>query len=132
MKKTSVDDLDAALNDILQDYSVAVNEAVYDAATSVANETVKELRATSPKQTGAYAKGWKTTTAYKGRRAARGGVRIYVHNDKHYRLTHLLEKGHKKRGNKGGRVKAYPHIAQAEEHARKKLEQKIETEVKGL
>lgn len=130
MKKTSINDLDAALNDIFQDYSVAVNEAVYDAATSVANDTAKELRATSPKRTGAYAKSWKTTTAYKGLRVARGGVRVYVHNANHYQLTHLLEKGHKKAN--GGRVKAYPHIEKAEEHARREFQKKLESRIKDL
>lgn len=129
MKRTPVDDLDNAIADVLKDYALDVDEAVYDATMAVANETAKELRTTSPKRTGAYAKSWRVTTAYKGRRVARGGIRAYVHNAKHYRLTHLLEKGHKKRG---GHVKAYPHIAAAEEHARKKLERKIESKVKSL
>ncbi|RKJ32016.1 hypothetical protein D7X33_39910, partial [Butyricicoccus sp. 1XD8-22] len=52
---------------------------------------------------GAYAKSWK---------ASKINGKWVIHNVKHYRLTHLLEKGHAKVG--GGRVQSYPHIAPVE------------------
>lgn len=88
----------------------------------VAKETVKELKATSPcrPQGGEYKKKW----AYKKLRedSVRSQVVIYVKKPE-YRLTHLLEKGHAKRG--GGRVDARPHIKKAEEKAIKSIEGRL-------
>ena len=50
-------------------------------------------------------------------------MELTVHSPKKYQLAHLLEKGHAKRG--GGRTKAVPHIAPAEESAVKQLESDI-------
>jgi hypothetical protein len=57
------------------------------------------------------------------------GAEVVVHN-KIYGLTHLLEKGHAKRG--GGRVAGIPHIAPVEEEITGKLSDEIEKELKGL
>ena len=59
--------LERAMRDILQDYSVEVAKAAEEAVTEVSKEATKKLRQTSPKRKGRYAKGWtskveKTTT----------------------------------------------------------------------
>ena len=52
-----------------------------------------------------------------------------MYSPKKYQLAHLLEKGHAKRG--GGRTKAMPHIAPAEENAVKELENDIKKALGG-
>ena len=54
---------------------------------------------------------------------------VVVHSKKQYRLTHLLEFGHAKRG--GGRTKAQPHIAPAEKAGFDLLLSEVEKGVKG-
>ena len=50
--------LEKAVKDILQDYSVEVAKAAEEAVTEVSKEATKKLRQTSPKRSGKYGKGW--------------------------------------------------------------------------
>ncbi|MNW18141.1 hypothetical protein D3C71_2175820 [compost metagenome] len=52
-----------------------------------------------------------------------------IYNEKHYRLTHLLEKGHVKRG--GGRVAARVHIEPVEERIVAEFEKRVERAIKS-
>jgi hypothetical protein len=56
-------------------------------------------------------------------------LEVIVYSPSKYQLAHLLEKGHAKRG--GGRTKAIPHIAPAEEKAVKELEDEIKRAIGG-
>lgn len=100
-----------AIMEQLKEYSGTVTEKLKDGVEEVAATTVKELRTTSPKETGSYRKGWKKKKVFENGTS----VRYTVHNATDYQLTHLLEKGHAKRS--GGRVAAIPHIKPAEENA---------------
>ena len=51
--------------------------------------TVKELKTSSPKLTGRYAKGWKQKVEADGV----NGTKLTVYNADAYQLTHLLENG---------------------------------------
>ena len=88
-----------------------------------AEETKKMVQSASPTDSGGYKKGW---TAKKMKDSA-SKTEVVVYNRSKPGLTHLLEKGHAKRG--GGRVEAKVHIAPAESYAISQLEDKI---VKGL
>ena len=79
---------------------------------------------TAPKKTGAYAKSW----AVKKTKESSEKLEVTVHSKNRYQLAHLLEFGHAKRG--GGRAKAQPHIAPAEEHGVIVLEKAIEKALK--
>ena len=115
-----VDEFANEIAKALTEYTEPVREAIAEAVDEVAGECADELKQTSPVRTGAYAKSWRATKD----RWDRSAVRRVVWNPKFYRLVHLLEKGHAKRG--GGRVSAIPHVAPAEEKYVKKLADRAE------
>ena len=118
-KKITVDQLSDEIMDALEEYKEMTDEVVQTAVDTVSKETKKIVQAGSPVQTGGYQKGW----AVKKTSAKASQVSITVYNRKKPGLTHLLEKGHAKRG--GGRVAGQPHIAPAEQYAVSELENKI-------
>lgn len=110
--------IEAQLAEILNNYTEEVVEVLEKSAAEVANEAAEELKRSSPQRHGKYAKGWRVK-----QEVNRKGASYIVHNPKHYRLTHLLEKGHAKVN--GGRTKAQPHIQPAEQKAIEEYENKI-------
>ena len=87
------------------------------------SKTVKQqIESTAPKKTGKYSKSW----AVKKTRETSDSIQIVVHS-KRYQLTHLLEFGHAKRG--GGRTRAFPHIAPAEQAGIEQLTRDIERDL---
>lgn len=109
----------------MQQYSTDVQKNVETALKRVGEEARIKVKATSPKRTGKYQRGWKVDFQNRN-----GHISCVVHqNGKNYRLTHLLEHGHKSRN--GGRVKAQPHIAAVEEWAEREALKAITEAVKG-
>lgn len=100
----------------IQAYTEDVSEAIDQAARDTAKALAKDLRETSPKDTGEYAKGWTH------RKEAPGSYRVY--NKKKPQLTHLLEHGHAKAG--GGRVEGIPHIKPAQDRYVPEFEKKVQ------
>ena len=121
--KIKADDLAATIEKTFSDYVEDVNDVVKQEIKDAGKEAAKELKEKSPKRTGKYAQGWRSTV----RKESAVGAEVVVHN-KVYGLTHLLEKGHAKRG--GGRVEGIPHIAPVEEEITGKLSDEIEKELK--
>lgn len=114
-------DLAKRVGQILEQYQTTTELSLKEAVDEASNEIKKDLRQTSPKRTGAYARSW-DRTSNTIRKGARGYART-VFNRNHYRLTHLLEYGHATKG--GGRTQAQPHIAAAEERGVAEFEQKL-------
>ncbi len=110
MTTVKIDQLAAEIAKELSKYSQEVVEKVNISSEKVGKEAVKQLKQTSPKKTGKYAKSWTMTTEKEFGQPHR---RIIHAKAPHYRLTHLLEHGHAKVG--GGRVEGRPHIRPAEE-----------------
>lgn len=114
--KTTVDDLSKAIQKTLAEYEGVTIESMEAAVDKASKEAVRELKSSSPKRSGAYARGW---TSKKTKLANKYAYEKTVYNKDHYRLTHLLEKGHRVVGAKNGRtwVDARPHIEKVEKKA---------------
>lgn len=117
--KVSIDELANVLILTLEAYGDEVNEVVKDEVRAAAKDAAKELRKTSPKKTGEYAKGWKYKTAFESAE----DIRMSVYNSTKPQLTHLLEHGHAKVN--GGRVEAKVHIAPVKNKTEERLVHKI-------
>lgn len=106
MANVSIDQLADAITNAVREYTEDVSAAIEKEVENTANEVLKEVKATAPKRTGEYRKGFGKT-----KRSGGGETEIYIWNKKKYRLVHLLEFGHAKRG--GGRVAGRPHLRPA-------------------
>lgn len=115
-----IDDLADEIMAGLMEYSELATDTVKSAVKKAGNKVKKEIQNNAPKDTGKYAKSFKVTK----RKETANSLEITVHSKDKYQLTHLLEKGHAKRG--GGRVSARPHIAPAEEEGIRLLHEEIE------
>ena len=116
MSKTTVDGLSKAIQKTLAEYEGVTIDSMKAAVDKASKEAVRELKSSSPNRTGAYAKSW---AAKKARLTNKWAYQKTVYNKEHYRLTHLLEKGHRVVGAKNGRtwVDARPHIEKVEQKA---------------
>ena len=115
-----MDQMADAIMDGLMEYAELATDVMKSCVKKAGNTVKKETQAGAPVRTGKYKKSW----AVKRQRETSNTLEVVVHSRNRYQLTHLLEKGHAKRG--GGRVKAVPHIAPAEDVGVKKLETEIE------
>lgn len=121
MANLKIDDLAAAVVDILDKYEVTTEHALKDATDETVKDIVRQLRAKSPKNTGKYAKSW-TQTETPWRKGA-GYNRIAYVKAPYYRLTHILEYGYPLKT--GGRYPAQPHIKAAEQDGIEEFERKL-------
>ena len=124
-RSISVDELGSVINEGLEEYANLTSEKVKSAVRKSAKAVKEQINSSAPVRTGRYAKSWKTKTTAESSNM----LQQTVYSPNRYMLAHLLEKGHAKRG--GGRVRAIPHIAPAEEMGEEMLEGLIENEVKG-
>lgn len=119
-------DFEQTVKWMLDHYSAAAAEATFKVVPRVAKEAAQKLKQTSPKRQGKYARSWKVKQE-KGRLK----VLATVFSDKpEYRLAHLLEYGHAKRG--GGRVQGIEHIAPVEEWANNEAVDRIIEEIRRM
>ena len=118
-QRVSADRMAEAVMEGLLEYAELAADVMKDCVKKAGNTVKKETQAGAPVRTGKYKRSW----AVKRQRETSSTLEVVVHSRNRYQLTHLLEKGHAKRG--GGRVKAVPHIAPAEEKGIRELEEGI-------
>ena len=122
-RRVSVDQMADAVMDGLMEYAELAADVMKGCVKKAGNTVKKETQAGAPVRTGKYKKSW----AVKRQRETSNVLEVVVHSRDRYQLTHLLEKGHAKRG--GGRVSGVSHIAPAEEYAVMELEARIRREL---
>ena len=125
-KKVSIDQMADAIEKELEEYKDLTALEVKTAVKNAGNTVKKEISANAPVKSGRYAKSWRTKTTAETSTKLEGTV----YSPSRDMLAHLLEHGHAKRG--GGRVRAIPHIAPAEEAGEEKLMADIERAIKGI
>lgn len=104
----------------MEEYARLAAEDMKKAVRKAGAEAKKDIQAGAPVKTGAYKKSW----AVKTTKNTADAMKVVVHSRNRYQLAHLLEFGHALR--KGGKTRAFPHIAPAEERAAQILEQEVE------
>ena len=119
MNSIKIDDLAAEIMQGLTEYADLAEQEMEKAVRKTARSVKAEIMLKSPKKTGEYAADWRVSQVEKTSHK----IRLVIHSPKHYSRVHLLEKGHAKRN--GGRVEGIPHVAPAEQHGEKMLEQLI-------
>ena len=124
-RKIQIDQLAEAVNEQLEEYNKLSAEVVKTAVTKAGNAVKKDIGANAPVKTGRYAKSWRT----KKTKESSTELEVTVYSPSRYMLAHLLENGHAKRG--GGRVRAIPHIAPAQDHAEQEIERELERTLRG-
>lgn len=112
----------------LNTYTRDVADGVKAAVDTTSKELLENTRADAPVRTGDYKKAMRVKTLHESDYEKRN--RWYVDpKTGEYRLSHLLEKGHAKRG--GGRVKAYPHIENNREKAEARFTERVKEVIRN-
>ena len=118
--RVKIDNMAAEIMKGLDEYARLTTSDLKSSVRKAGTNVKKDIQSHAPKKTGAYSKSWSVKTT----KETSNSLELTVYSPKKYQLAHLLEFGHAKRG--GGRTKAQPHIAPAEEAAIKQLESDIE------
>ena len=122
-RRVNLLNLAPVIDQIIKEYGEDVYDVVNESVEEVTEEATDKLKAVNhwaKDGSGAYAGSW-TNSDVKTSRIFRAKN---IHNEEHYRLTHLLEKGHVIRNGTGrtfGRTGKYPHIKPVEKWAKKEL-----------
>lgn len=118
------------INEILNDYSHDIQDAITNKAIEITKNGQNRLKSTSPQNKkksahkGRYAKGWRVKTT-KGQ----GFVKCTIYNATDYQLTHLLENGHLTRI--GSKTKPIKHIEPIHDECCENFEKGVEDIIKN-
>lgn len=121
-----VDGLVTAIASSLSVYGQGVTSAVSEIGREKAKKAERRLREESPVRSGKYARSWHG--GENNRWTGRAQTYI-VRSLSRYQLTHLLERGHAKRG--GGRTAPRVHIRPVEEAICAEFAQEVEEAIRN-
>ena len=124
MDRVRIDQMAHVIMEGLQEYADLATDDLKKAVKKAGDEAKKDIQNNAPVKTGAYKKSWTVKTT----KETSNAMEVVVHSRNRYQLAHLLEFGHAKRG--GGRTRAFPHIAPAEQRAAELLEREVEAALK--
>ena len=119
-----IDQMAHVIMEGLQEYADLAAEDMKAAVRKAGNAAKKDIETNAPERTGAYKKSWAVRTV----RENASAMEVVVYSRNRYQLAHLLEFGHALR--QGGRTRAFPHIAPAEERAAEMLVREVEAALK--
>ncbi|WP_031555294.1 HK97 gp10 family phage protein [Oribacterium sp. FC2011] len=122
--RVKIDQIAHVIMEGLQEYADLATDDLKKAVKKAGDEAKKDIQNNAPVKTGAYKKSWTVKTT----KETSNAMEVVVHSRNRYQLAHLLEFGHAKRG--GGRTRAFPHIAPAEQRAAELLEREVEAALK--
>lgn len=122
--RVKIDQMAHVIMEGLQEYADLATDDMKAAVKKAGNEAKKDVQSGAPVKSGRYKKSWTVKTTKENSNS----LEVTVHSRNRYQLAHLLEFGHAKRG--GGRVRAFPHIAPAEQKAAELLEKEVERALK--
>ena len=122
--RVKIDQMAHVIMEGLQEYADLATDDMKAAVKKAGDEAKKDVQAGAPVKSGKYKKSWTVKTTKENSNS----IEVTVHSRNRYQIAHLLEFGHAKRG--GGRVRAFPHIAPAEQRAAELLEKEVERALK--
>ena len=122
--RVKIDQMAHVIMEGLQEYADLATDDMKAAVKKAGNEAKKDVQAGAPVRSGKYQKSWTVKTTKENSNS----LELTVHSRNRYQLAHLLEFGHAKRN--GGRTRAFPHIAPAEQRAAELLEKEVERALK--
>ena len=124
-QRVSIDEMADVIMEELNKFAETGIDEVKKAVKKGGKIVKDDINASAPVRTGRYAKSW----TYRVTAEDSASIEVTVYSPSRYMLAHLLEHGHAKRA--GGRVRAIPHIAPAEDHAAEEIERELEKALGG-